>query len=246
MIWPRRALFLVLILLLGPLAAVARGDVNVTRDWTRASRESAGLAPPPETTPEAVVQVYAARTFGWRGAFAVHTWISLKPERADEYTTYEVIGWYAFGGGRALQIHNNGPDRYWFGARPEVLAELRGPQAASAIEKIKRAALSYPYADSYRTFPGPNSNTFVAYVTRAVPELGVDLPPTAVGKDFLANGDLIDRAPSGSGVQLSLFGLLGVILSPQEGLEINLFGLAFGLKPKGPALRLPGIGTVGP
>ena len=43
--------------------------------------------------PEAIVQVYASRTFGWRGAFAVHTWVAAKPAGADRYTRYEVIGW---------------------------------------------------------------------------------------------------------------------------------------------------------
>lgn len=218
----------------------------MSRDWTRASRESAGLAPSPETKREAVVQVYGARTFGWRGVFAIHTWISVKPEGAREYTTYEVIGWYARrNGGRALVVHKNGPDRYWFGARPEIFADLRGEKAARAIPSIEKAVAAYPHADGYRTFPGPNSNSFVAYVARAVPELALDLPPTAIGKDFLANGALIAAPPSGSGLQLSLFGLVGVIVSAEEGLEFNLLGLAFGIDPKGLALRLPGVGMVG-
>lgn len=47
-------------------------------DWRTASRDSAGIAPLPAETPEAVVQVYAARTFNWRGTFAVHTWVAVK------------------------------------------------------------------------------------------------------------------------------------------------------------------------
>lgn len=42
-----------------------------------------------------MVQVYAARTFGWRGAFAVHTRLTAKEPDADLHTRYEVIGWYA-------------------------------------------------------------------------------------------------------------------------------------------------------
>jgi hypothetical protein len=44
-----------------------------TKDWRTASRESAGIAPSPETTKEAVLQVYGASTWGWRGWFAIHT-----------------------------------------------------------------------------------------------------------------------------------------------------------------------------
>ena len=110
---------------------------------------------------------------------------------------------------------------------------------------IERAVAAYPYRDTYRTWPGPNSNTSTAYVGRAVPELALDLPPTAIGKDFLANGAIVARAPSGTGVQLSLYGLVGVLIAAEEGFEINLFGLAFGIDPKDLALRLPGLGKLG-
>ena len=39
------------------------------QDWRTASREPVGTAPDPATTPEAVIQVYAARAYGWRGFF---------------------------------------------------------------------------------------------------------------------------------------------------------------------------------
>ena len=219
--------------------------VNVSADWRHASRESIGVAPKPETTREAVVQVYAARAFGWRGTLAVHTWISVKPEGAPDYTSYEVIGWYAFHGGSALRSHNGEPDRRWFGAAPDVLADLRGAAATRAIAAIEKAVANYPYKEKYRTWPGPNSNTFTAYVARRVPALAVDLPPTAIGKDYLANGALLGRAPSGTGLQISLFGLLGVLVAAEEGIEFNLLGLAFGIDPTGLALRLPGIGRFG-
>jgi len=223
----------------------ASDRVNVAVEWRHASRESIGIAPKPETTQEAVVQVYAARAFGWRGALAVHTWISVKPEGAPRYTSYEVIGWYAFRGGSALQARNGEPDRRWFGAAPEVLADLRGAAATRAIAAIEKAVASYPYKKKYRTWPGPNSNTFTAYVARRVPALAVDLPPTAIGKDYLANGALIGRAPSGTGLQVSLFGLLGILVAAEEGIEFNLLGFAFGIDPMGLALRLPGIGRLG-
>src|SRR4029079_5561328 len=69
---------------------VARGT---SLDWRTASRESVGLAPAPAATPEAVVQVYAARAWAWRGYFGVHTWIAVKAAGAKAYTVYEVIGW---------------------------------------------------------------------------------------------------------------------------------------------------------
>ncbi|MCL4744297.1 MAG: DUF3750 domain-containing protein [Burkholderiaceae bacterium] len=102
----------------------------------------------------------------------------------------------------------------------------------------------YPYSDRYSAWPGPNSNTFTAFVARRVPELMVDLPPTAIGKDFLADGALVARAPSGTGWQVSLFGVLGASLARVEGLELNVLGLSFGVDVDDFALRLPGFGRV--
>ena len=63
-----------------------------TDGWQTASREPAGIAPQPKETPEAVVQVYAADAWSWRGWFAVHSWIATKAENTDTYTVYEVVG----------------------------------------------------------------------------------------------------------------------------------------------------------
>jgi hypothetical protein len=93
-------------------------------------------------------------------------------------------------------------------------------------------------------WPGPNSNTFTAWVGRAVPELAMDLPPTAIGKDYLG-GRVVALAPSGSGIQFSLLGLLGVTVGRVEGFEVNVLGLTFGFDPFSPAIKLPLIGRFG-
>jgi hypothetical protein len=240
-----RTLILFAVLLAGPGVASLTGCSRMSGDWTTASRESAYLAPDPTRTPEAVVQVYAARAFKWRGAFAVHTWIAAKPAGAQSFTVYEVTGWGVRHGGDAVSIEEDAPDRYWYGAVPELLAEVRGPKATQAIGKIRTAVAGYPYPRSYTTWPGPNSNTFVAHVLRQVPELRADLPPTAIGKDYLPGNALVAATPSGTGGQVSLFGLAGVAVGVEEGVEVNLLGLGFGIDPGELALRLPGIGKVG-
>ena len=73
----------------------------------------------------------------------------------------------------------------------------------------------------------------------------MDLPPTAIGKDFLGDR-IVATAPSGSGLQLSLFGLLGLTASGVEGVEINLLGFTFGVDLFPPAIKLPLIGRIGP
>jgi len=227
------------------LLALMVGRSVVAQDWRSASAEPMGLAPDPATTPEAVVQVYGARTWGWRGNFGVHTWVAVKPADADAYTVYEVIGWRLRHSDSALVVRQRAPDARWFGNAPELYSDKRGMEAEKLIPRIEAAVRSYPHAKEYSAWPGPNSNTFVAWITRAVPELGVDLPPTAIGKDYISNG-LFGSAPSGSGVQVSLGGLFALTASGVEGLEVNLLGLTFGINPFDPALKLPLVGRLGP
>jgi len=223
-------------------AVLQRANANF---W-ELERGPSNQAPDPATTPEPVVQVYAARTVGWRGVFAVHTWIAMKPRAAETYTRYEVIGWRVYRGVPAVRVNRSGPDDYWFGARPERLVDLRGDGVDDVIARVESAITAYPYLDSYRIWPGPNSNTFTAWVGRSVPELRLRLPSTAIGKDFLPNGSLADTTPSGTGVQLSLFGVGGLAVGWEEGIELNLLSLNFGVEVKSPALKLPFVGRLSP
>ena len=55
----------------------------------------------------------------------------------------------------------------------------------------------------------------------------------------------IAPAPSASGYQLSLHGALGVLAAWDEGIEINLFGLVWGIDPADLAIKWPGVGRLG-
>lgn len=154
-------------------------------DWRHASRESAGIAPDPLTTREAVLQVYGADAWGWRGWFAIHTWISAKRSDGDFYTVYDVVGWRLRRQKPVLQIARDVPDRLWFNEKPRILLERRGAGVDELIDAVDRAARSYPWQDTYQAFPGPNSNTFTAWVAKEVPALGLDLPASAIGKGYV-------------------------------------------------------------
>lgn len=220
-------------------------DQRVT-DWRSARHDSTGQAPDPAATPEGVIQVYAARAFSWRGAFGVHTWIAAKAQHAPAYTRFEVVGWGVRRGGEAVRVGPGVPDGLWYGNRPTLIRELRGGAEVDAlIARLHDAAQRYPHNHEYRLWPGPNSNTFIAYLGRAVPELSLDLPPTAIGKDYLPGGGVFAHAPSGGGVQVSFGGLLGLTLAAEEGVEINLLGLSAGVDFSPPALKLPGTGRLG-
>ncbi len=224
----------------GPLAMALERGLQLDARWYEAARESAGLAPDPAEREAALVQVYAARAFAWRGILGAHTWISVKDRGADSYRVLQVTRWR---GGVSVS-NTTAPDRAWFGNEPVVIAEMHGDEAATAIRAIEDAAREYPWRSEYRIWPGPNSNTFVAWVLRRVPTLDAELPPTAIGKDWLGDG-WYAKAPSNTGYQISLGGLLGVTVALDEGLELNLLGLVLGVDPEDVAIKLPGIGRVG-
>jgi hypothetical protein len=56
---------------------------------------------------------------------------------------------------------------------------------------------------------------------------------------------LFAAAPSGSGFQVSLCGLAGILLSVDEGFELNIMGFNIGVDAAVPALKLPAIGRLG-
>jgi hypothetical protein len=153
-------------------------------EWYTASRESAGIAPDPSTTRDAVIQVYGADAWGWRGWFAIHTWIAVKRADEDFYTIYDVVGYRGYYADDVLAIRPDVPDRYWYGAKPRLLQSHRGAAAEALIEAVDAAARAYPWKDQYNAFPGPNSNTFTAWVARQVPALELDLPWSAIGSGY--------------------------------------------------------------
>lgn len=214
------------------------------QSWRTASREPAGLAPDPAATPEAVIQVYAARAVEWRGHFGVHPWIAVKRTKADRFTVHELMGYQTRRSGNGVRSSPRVADMYWFGNRPWLLADLRGPGVDAVIDRIEAAVADYDYAGEYRIWPGPNSNTFIAHVLRAAPELRVDLPTLAIGKDFLGP-PFVARTPSGTGAQVNFFGVFGVLAGWEEGVELNLIGLTFGVNPVRLAVKLPVLGNVG-
>jgi len=155
------------------------------KDWRTASRESAGIAPLPAETHEAVLQVYGAKAWSWRGWFAIHTWIAAKRTGEATYTVYDVIGWRGHNGQPVLRIYQDAPDRYWFGAKPRVINEHRGIGVDALIDAVDQAAHTYPWKTTYKAFPGPNSNTFTAWIARQVPALELDLPFSAIGSGYV-------------------------------------------------------------
>ncbi len=239
----RTVLFGLLALFLFPLAVHAALYAGKDRpaSFRDADWSSVGMLPPASADRTARFLVFTGRTGRWKGIFAVHSWVVFKPEGATAWSRYDVVGW-----GQPVRSNGWAPDARWFGDAPRVLVDVRGAAAATVIPRVKAAIAAYGYGNfgDYRMWPGPNSNTFTASVLRAVPELEITLPSNAVGKDFRPY-PYVGLTDSGTGIEASLWGLLGVKLGWVEGIEVNFLGLVAGLDLRHPALKLPGFGRIG-
>ena len=216
-----------------------------SKSWRDASRESTGIAPLAKELKEDIVLVYYARAFSWRGYFGVHPWIAWKKASQKQYSVAQVTSWNIRRSGSAISQSRDLPDRKWFDSRPELLFEARGAKAGLIIDKLPKLLEIYPFKDQYRVWPGPNSNTFIAYLLRNIEEIDIELPAHAIGKDYLAPGDFFTNTASNTGFKLSAYGVLGMSAGLKEGVELNLFGLHFGLDLWPPALKLPIVGRLG-
>ncbi|MBL8908223.1 MAG: DUF3750 domain-containing protein [Rhizobiales bacterium] len=226
-------------ILVGTVIGYARGWPE---SWRAASWESSGVLPDAKSLPEASVRILAARTGRWKGIFAVHTWIVMKDRGDAPWVRHDVVGW-----GKPVRRDNYAADAYWYGNTPYIVNEIRGEAAERMIPEIERVIVAYPWQEqgSYTVWPGPNSNSFIAWLTRHVPGLQTEMPATAIGKDYLGPGLKWAKTPSGTGWQISAWGLAGASLALEEGLELNILGTTLGIDPKGLSVKVPALGVVG-
>ncbi|SFJ30239.1 DUF3750 domain-containing protein [Jannaschia pohangensis] len=236
----RRGFMLFAICFLLPVAVAALWwqTQDHPQSWRAADWGASGVLQP---TDEAAIHVLAARTGGQKGAVSVHSWLVWKPAGDAAWTRAEVVGW-----GRPVRLDAYAPDGKWYSNVPFHVGTVSGPKAARLIPLIRATIDAYPYDynGSYTIWPGPNSNTFVSHILRQHPEIGIALPPHAVGKDFIGPG-LRALRDAGGDLHLSAGGYAGLSIGPRQGFEVNLLGQTFGFDLSRPALKLPGIGRVG-
>ena len=232
--WFLFALFLTMPLLVKRLTDLL--DVSIPVNGPSVAAISSG------SSNEAVIRVYAARTWGSKGIFAVHSWIAMKRQNSDDFEVIQVIGWKQEYNGNVLFRETNVPIDSWWGNEATLLLDLQGDDAEAIIDKVDAVVEEYPWRNEYTLYPGPNSNTFVAWVGLQVPEMGLDLPSTAIGKDWRPLEQSLGHSASGTGFQASLLGLLGTSIGVEEGLEVNVLGLSFELDVFDFAIEVPLFG----
>lgn len=120
------------------------------------------------------------------GALAVHYWfVVFHPGGCTRWEVWQTknAGAHCIG-----HVHRDlkGPDDGVGGGPAQVAVQWDG-EAAQRIAAVLRQAESYPYCEKYRYWPGPNSNTFAAWVLR---QAGVEQPLhwKALGKNYGRKG----------------------------------------------------------
>ena len=122
-------------------------------------------------------------TLPFIGAIAVHHWFVVFD--GDDCHRWEVWQTKNAGGTCIGHVHRDlkAPDAGVGGGPARLAAEWHG-ETAERIARVLKDVQRYPYCERYRYWPGPNSNTYVAWVLR---EAGVEqrLVRRAIGKNFI-------------------------------------------------------------
>ncbi|MBC8143620.1 MAG: DUF3750 domain-containing protein [Armatimonadetes bacterium] len=125
-------------------------------------------APPSDAFPSAspVVELWYAPLPPPLSQFAWHHWFVVREgDRADRWEVWQTRN--AGGESRGHVVKNlMAPDRPVGGGDSVCLFTWRGDDAESLVRALRRAWENYPFQNVYRAFPGPNSNTFVAWILR--------------------------------------------------------------------------------
>lgn len=135
-------------------------------------------SPPHDVT----VELLYATIPGLVGFLAVHHWFVVRSETG----VYRFEVWQtANAGGQSVgHVHCNlKPPEANVGGGPSRLAKVWRGNEALRIQNVLANAATYPFCHTYHYWPGPNSNTFAAWVLR---KAGVKhtLGPKALGKRY--------------------------------------------------------------
>ena len=238
----RKVLLVILALFLFPLGVHAALYASKERpaSFREADWSSVGMLPEAGADREARFLVFTGRTGRWKGIFAVHSWVVFKRKTPPPGAA---TTWWA---GASLCATTVGRPTGAGSAMSRACWSMCADPAAALIPRVKAAIADYSYNNfgDYRIWPGPNSNTFTARSCARCPQLEATLPSNAVGKDFRPH-PYLGLTDSGTGIEASLWGLLGVKVGWVEGIEVNFLGLVAGLDLRHPAVKLPGFGRVG-
>jgi uncharacterized protein DUF3750 len=185
---------------------------------------------------EPVVQLRHASLPSVLRAMAVHHWFVASDPLTGRWERWEVWQDPDAGGTNWGHVHRDlmAPGRGVGGGPASVAAEWRGA-AAEAIYDVLSRPEDYPYCSRYHAWPGPNSNTYAAWVLERA-GVTYDLDPRAIGKDYL--GTFGVRASQGAGIRVET-PLIGLRAGPRDGVELHLLCLTIGIQFRPFMLKTP-------
>jgi len=132
------------------------------------------------------VELRAARIPGLPGLVADHYWLLVMrgSEASDQRSCDRWEVWQFARQNHSCWGHlhknllapcqgvGNGPSR--------IINQWQGDEALPIVEKIESSPEQYPFIETYRYWPGPNSNTFAQWIVSGQIKLG----RRAIGKSF--------------------------------------------------------------
>jgi len=203
------------------------------------------LAPPPA---EPVVQLRCAPLPGVLGYVAEHHWfLEFDPDegRWHRWELWQDADQPVLPGGASWgHVHKDlaGVESGVNGYPPRVVAEWRGQAARDLRAALAASSDEYPYRGRYLAWPGPNSNTYIAWVLRrsGVP---ADLGSLRIGMDYLGRFGGVAVSTTGTGLQAET-PVLGGKIGPLEGVEVHFLGFTLGIDTWPPAVKTP-LGRIG-
>lgn len=189
-----------------------------------------------------IVAVKSCRLPEWEASishFAHHTWFDLKMGDENSWKRVEVLSARSGVAQGRISPFVARHDRRFEGREVRLLRTITGERARAVAERIVELGResSDRYGEEYTAWPGPNSNTFVADVAARVDGLEFPLHHNAVGKDYPGWFDA-GLTTSKTGVRVDTVPL-GVAVGIEEGIELHVLQLTFGLSLFPPRLELP-------
>jgi len=190
----------------------------------------------------ALKSVKIPSSYPWYTRFAHHSWFDLKRGGDDRWMRVEIANTDGLVSIGPIDAAAARADERW---RNEVQVDqwIASADARRIGDAILEAARAYEHQGRYHAWPGPNSNTFVTRIGLEVSGLHFEQDHNAVGKDY-AGLVRVGATTTGSGVELETVPI-GVQIGFQEGVELHLFQLTFGISLFPPALKLPFVSRLG-
>jgi hypothetical protein len=186
---------------------------------------------------EPVVQLRCSTVPDPLRLLVVHYWFAVFDPETERWHRWEVWQQANAGGTSWGHVHKDlmNADANTGGGPMQVRAEWHGPEARALAQAVARSP-EYPDRGRYLAWPGPNSNTYVAWVLRRA-GVAADLEPRGIGKDYLGLAG-IAISTTGTGVQAES-SLLGLKVGLRDGMELHFLYFTFGLDAWRPAVKTP-------